>query len=291
MPRKPTIAIIGAGRLGTALALALHQAGYSIPELISRNRAASIKSAQSLARKVSATAFTLAKANLDADVLWLCVPDSQISGVAGEAARKLSAKNPSTPKIVFHSSGALSSHELSPLRNNGVSVASVHPLMSFVRGTSPSLKQVPFALEGDLKAIRTARKIALDLGGEPFVIAAASKPLYHAWGAFLSPLLVAALVTSEQVAHAAGLSTRHARRKMKPIILQTFANYANLGPAGAFTGPLVRGDARIIRHHLSHLKKVPKARPVYLALTLAALRQLPARRRKELLNILNAEQS
>jgi predicted short-subunit dehydrogenase-like oxidoreductase (DUF2520 family) len=285
MPRKPTVAILGPGRLGSSLAFALKSAGYSIREIISRNRASSIKSATALAHKVGAKASSLAKARLDADLLWLCVPDSQISPIA----HQLAAKKLDRPNFVFHSSGALTSDELDSLRQPGASVASVHPLMTFVRGASPSLENVPFALEGDREAIRTAQTIAHDLGGEPFLISAETKPLYHAWGAFLSPLLVAALITSEQVAHAAGLSTRHARKKMMPIIRQTLANYFALGPAGSFSGPLVRGDTHVLRRHLAHLKKLPEARAVYLALTSAALRHLPTRRRVELARILAAE--
>jgi predicted short-subunit dehydrogenase-like oxidoreductase (DUF2520 family) len=285
MARKPSIAIIGAGRLGTSLALALHQAGYPIREIVSRSRAASIKPAKALAGKVKSNASTIAKAELDADLLWLTVPDSQISAIA----RQLAAKKLNSPKTIFHSSGALASDELNPLRKQGIFVASVHPLMTFIRGAIPSLQSVPFAVEGDRKAIRMAQTIARDLGGQPFTIPARAKPLYHAWGAFLSPLLVAALITSEQVARAAGLSTRQARQKMMPIVRQTFANYAALGPAASFSGPLVRGDAHILRRHLSHLKKVPAARAVYLALTAAALRQLPTRRRTELSRILAAE--
>jgi predicted short-subunit dehydrogenase-like oxidoreductase (DUF2520 family) len=290
MPRKPTIAILGPGRLGSSLALALKSAGYSIREIISRSRASSIKSATALAHKVGAKASSLAKARLDADLLWLCVPDSQVSAIARKiAARTTFIRRPTLPKFAYHSSGALTSDELDPLRQLGASVASVHPLMTFVRGASPALQDVPFALEGDRQAIRMAQTIAHDLGGEPFLISAQTKPLYHAWGAFLSPLLVASLIASEQVAHAAGLSTRHARKKMMPIIRQTLANYVVLGPAGSFSGPLVRGDTHVLRRHLAHLKKLPEARAVYLALTSAALRHLPTRRRAELARILAAE--
>jgi predicted short-subunit dehydrogenase-like oxidoreductase (DUF2520 family) len=84
------------------------------------------------------------------------------------------------------------------------------------------------------------------------------------------------------VAKAAGISPAQARRRMLPIVTQTLANYAALGPAGAFSGPLVRGDSAIVRQHLQALKQVPAVRDVYLALARAALRYLPVRERKEL---------
>jgi len=69
---------------------------------------------------------------------------------------------------------------------------------------------------------------------------------------------------------------------MLPILRQTIANYETLGAAGAFSGPIVRGDAEIVRKHLRVLRKVPETTDVYLALARAALRYLPARNRAEL---------
>jgi predicted short-subunit dehydrogenase-like oxidoreductase (DUF2520 family) len=159
-------------------------------------------------------------------------------------------------------------------------------MMTFVRGSVPSLRGVAFALEGDAKAIRLARRITRDLGGDAFPISKASKIAYHAWGGFSSPLLVAMLVTAEQVAQAAGLSSNQARKMMMPIVKQTLANYSTLGPAGAFSGPIVRGDVAIVRQHLRTLRKIPRAKEVYVALAGAALQYLPARNRKELRELL-----
>ena len=162
----------------------------------------------------------------------------------------------------------------------------MHPLMTFVHGSVPSLQNVPFALEGDRPALRMARRIVRDLGAEPFSISSDKKLAYHAWGAFASPLLIALLVTGERVARAAGLSSAAARKKMLPIVRQTLANYAELGPAGAFSGPIVRGDASVVKQHLRELKQLPGAGQVYVALALAGLRYLPARNRGELEKVL-----
>jgi predicted short-subunit dehydrogenase-like oxidoreductase (DUF2520 family) len=134
-------------------------------------------------------------------------------------------------------------------------------------------------VEGDAAAVKAARRIVRDLGGDAFNIRKQHKAAYHTWGAFASPLLVAMLVTGEQLARNAGVSAVEAGKKMLPIVRQTIANYEALGPAGAFSGPIVRGDAEIVRKHLAVLKKVPEARQVYLALARAALRYLPARNR------------
>jgi predicted short-subunit dehydrogenase-like oxidoreductase (DUF2520 family) len=282
MAAKPTIAIVGPGRLGTALTVELNRAGYTISEIVSRNRPGSRQTARQLARKVGAHASTDDVAHLDADVVWFCVPDREIASAASQLASVFDWKS----KTVFHSSGALASDELNLLQRRGAAAASLHPLMTFVSGSIPSLKGVPFAVEGDAMALRVARRIVRDLDGEAFTIRKQHKAAYHAWGAFASPLLVATLVTAERVARSAGLSAVQARKRMLPIVKQTIANYGALGPPGAFSGPIVRGDAETVRKHLRVLTKVPEARDVYLALARAALRHLPARNRKEIEKVL-----
>ena len=283
MVAKPTIAIVGPGRLGSALALELNRAGYAVSDVVSRDSAGSRRKARQLARKVGARVSTGRDAGLDADVVWFCVPDREIAAVSRSLAKVVSWKG----RIAFHSSGALGSNELKALRQRGAAVASVHPLMTFVGGSVPSLRGVPFALEGDAAAVRAARRIVTKWGGEAFPIGKQHKAAYHAWGAFASPLLVATLVTAEQVARAAGMSAAEARKKMLPMVKQTIANYATLGPAGAFSGPIVRGDAEIVRRHLTVLRKVPAARDVYVALARAALQYLPVGNRRELKKMLD----
>ncbi len=278
MAAKPRIAIVGPGRLGRALALELKRAQYTISEIVFGSSAASKRKAGDLARKVKAHASTTDRARLDADLVWFCVPDREIAS----SSRQLASVVDWREKIAFHSSGALASDELKSLRQGGAAVASVHPLMTFVTGSMPSLIGVPFAMEGDAAAVRSARQIVRALGGEAFTIRKQYKAAYHAWGAFASPLLVAMLVTAEQLARKAGLSAVGARKKMLPIVRQTIANYGALGAAGAFSGPIVRGDAGIVRKHLQVARKVPEATQVYLALARAALQYLPARNRGQL---------
>jgi predicted short-subunit dehydrogenase-like oxidoreductase (DUF2520 family) len=273
MASKPSIAIVGPGRLGTAFAMELMRAGYSICEIVSRDNIASKRRAALLAQKVHADVSTVNCARLKSGIICFAVPDREIKN----AAHKLATSTDWKRKIALHFSGALLSDELDILRQQGAAVGSIHPMMTFVGGSIPSLKGVPFAVEGDRAAIRGARRIVRDLGGHPFTILKQHKTAYHAWGSFVSPLLLATLVTAEQVAVAAGLSPQEARRRMLPIIRQTIANYEMLGPAGAFSGPIVRGDAEIVGKHLQVLKTIPQAREVYLALARAALRYLPAR--------------
>ena len=302
MTRKPSIAIVGAGSLATFLAAALNDAGFTITEIIARDTPQSRRHARALAARVGARTVTTRSAVLDTTLLWFCVPDREIRGSASALAGHLStraaahkknrvpSKVPSKVRFAFHSSGALLSRELEPLRKAGIAVASVHPLMTFVAGTHPSLTGVPFAMEGDHAATQVARQIIRKLEGESFSLPAARKAAYHAWATLTSPLLLAFLVTLEEAARAAGFTRKDARRKSLPIMRQTLANYSRLGPAKSFSGPLIRGDAGTVAKHLAALKKHPGPREVYVALARAALRGLPVKNRAGLRRLLRSVQ-
>lgn len=284
MAATPSIAIVGPGRLGTALAAASKQAGYKITEVVSRNDVDARRRASRLAHDLGANAQTISEARFDADVVWFCVPDREISTVSRKVAALVSWRD----KIVLHSSGALASDKLDFLRRRGASAASVHPFMTFVSGSQPRLAGVPFALEGDAPALRMARRIVCDLGAEPFRIRREEKAAYHAWGTFASPLIIVLLAMAEQVAGEMGQSASQARNKMRPIVNQTMENYFEFGAARAFSGPLVRGDAEIVKKHLQVLAKIPGAQEVYLSLARAAVRYLPVEQRKQLEKVLTS---
>jgi predicted short-subunit dehydrogenase-like oxidoreductase (DUF2520 family) len=281
---KPRITIVGAGNLAGALSVSLRRAGYRIDQIVSRGQAASLQRARRLAREVRASAVTAVKVQIRAEIVWFCVPDAAIAS----AAASLAAAADWRGKVALHSSGALTSDELAVLGERGAAVASVHPLMTFVRGSRPSLAGVPFALEGTPKALQTARAIVQDLRGQPFTIRKKQKEAYHAWGMFASPLLTALLTAGERVAGASGVSRKAARERMLPILRQTLANYARFGAPGSFSGPIARGDVATVGKHLKVLLEVPDVREVYVALARAALRDLPAKNRTALERTLRA---
>ncbi len=289
MSRRPRITIVGAGNLGATLAMCLHRAGYAVDQILFRNSRASRRKARVLARKIGARAVAIARVKIEADLVWFCVPDDAIANVAGSLAGNTDWKG----RVALHSSGALTSDELAVLRRRGAQVASAHPMMTFVAGSSqtgsqPALAGVPFAIEGDAAAARASRRIVKELGGVAYAIRKQEKVAYHAWGTFASPLLTALLATTEQVAAAAGVNLRETKRRMLPILRQTLANYATLDAAGSFSGPIVRGDAETIRRHLGLLRQVPAAREVYLALARAAVRYLPGKRKQLVKKLLDA---
>ena len=278
MRAKPAIAIVGAGNFASSLAPSLRRAGYAIETVVSRVDAGSLKRARRVARDVGAVACSTPPANLHSRVVWFCVPDSQIGHAADLLADRINWKG----RLALHSSGALTSDALQTLRQRGASVGSVHPLMTFVAGSRPTLAGVPFAIEADRAAMRIARKIIKDLGGRAYPIRKAEKAAYHAWGTFVSPLFTALLATAERVAGLAGVPAKVARSRAIPILLQTLANYALLGADAGFSGPLVRGDVETVKRHLRVLRSNRQASDVYRALAMASLHYLPVKNKQEL---------
>jgi predicted short-subunit dehydrogenase-like oxidoreductase (DUF2520 family) len=216
-------------------------------------------------------------------VIWICVTDDAIAAVA----RALAARRDVDwrGKVIFHASGALTSDELKPLKKRGAAIASSHFMQSFVPGSNPSLA-VPFAVEGDKNAVQTALRIGATLGAKAFVIRKQSKVLYHAMGFFSSPLVIIALTLSEKVGRTAGLNSRQIESVIRPMFSRTAENYLKKGSAGAFVGPLNRGNVATVKKHLRDLKRIPEARAAYLAMGSAALKNLPVKNRKQLEKLL-----
>jgi predicted short-subunit dehydrogenase-like oxidoreductase (DUF2520 family) len=259
-------------------------AGYEVCEVVTRAGKKTSKQAAEVARKAGAAAVTLDRAKLDADLLWLCVPDDAIANCA-----KQIAKRGTMAKMALHSSGALPSDVLEPLRKRGLAVGAAHPLMSFVAGPVPPLKDVLFAVEGDRAAVAAASKLARGLGAVPFTIRKDKKALYHAFGAFTSPLLIAHFATAERLAVEAGVPKASIRKAMRPIVRRTLENYFANGGAAAFSGPLVRGDVETVRKHLKALQPFPEALAVYSALVKQALKSLPVANAKVLKYLLKSK--
>ncbi len=274
--RPLTVSIVGPGNLGTALALTLPSAGYVVKFIAARAKGITSRETTCLARRVKARLVTLGKEPLDSDLIWITVPDDAIAATALRLARTQDWQG----KIVFHSSGALTSDDLAPLREQGAKVASVHPGMTFVRGPAPQMLGVAFAVEGDPAATRLAKRIVADFGGTTYAINKRNKVLYHAFGSFASPLVIALMASLERVAKAAGIEHDDVKAMMLPLLRQTLRNYFQHDAASAFSGPLARGDVATVRRHLEELKAVPEARAVYIALANAAAKNLPVKNRK-----------
>ena len=281
MVRKLSVTIVGPGSLGGALAVSLHDAGYPVKEVVYRSDR---KRAQAIARRAFARAIRFDKATFNAGVVWICVGDAEIR----KTAEAMALRTEWNGKYVFHSSGALASDELQSLKRRGASVASLHPMMSFVRTAEASFDGVTFALEGDAPAKRIAAEVANALGGTHFDLKRKDKALYHALGAFSSPLLIAHLSAAEKIGKKLGLKVENTRQIIAPILQRTLRNYLEHGPAAALSGPMKRGDLETIRRNRAALKRVAGADEIYCALARMAVRELPVKQKARILRQLSS---
>ncbi len=278
--KKTTVAVVGPGNVGRVLAQALDKAGFRVVEI--GVRAGSRAKAGALARRVNARVVELGRgADFTAEVLWICVPDDAIAAVAKELAR---TETQWRGKTVLHTSGASTAKELVAVKRRGAATGSAHPMNSFVKTTKPSFRGVPLALEGDARAVQVATTMGRALGAEVFRIKSATKVLYHAMGAFASPLLVSTLYAGERVGQAAGI--REPRKIMARILKETVDNFLREGSAGAFSGPIRRGDVKTVQKHLKALQRVRGTPAIYRVLAIQAVRGLPGREKAAMLKAL-----
>jgi len=257
---KKRIVIIGAGRVGTALAKALRDKDYDIVAVLSR----SLESAKRCAQLCSCPlAITDAARIPEVDIVIISVPDDAIQEVA-EGLRRLEVLHEGS--LVVHTSGAIPSDVLSPLRELGADVASVHPIQS-ITGPESDIRGVYFGVEGDERALPRARRLVEDLGGIPLEIPEGEKSVYHLACTIASNYLVTLLHVANRLFESLGLEPGEAFKVLKPLIEGTLANVEKLGVEEALTGPISRGDIGTVRGHLEVLKeRFPHLIPFYVTL-------------------------
>lgn len=282
------LVIIGAGRLGTVLARALAGRGHRIAALTCRRIRSARESQKIIGQgKVFTNNVIAAK---QGEMIFLCLPDESLKDVARELSRFAVDWD---QKIVFHTSGLLSSEALRSLKNRGAKVASFHPIQSFAKKNTPPshFQGVYFGLEGDQKALAAARKIVADLGGHPIMISAGTKALYHAASSVASNFLVVILDTASKLLHQAGISRKTASRLLFPLVEGTLQNVKKIDIRPSLTGPVLRGDTATVRAHLRALRRFPKYSRAYRALALLALEaaikgRLPSKKFRALKSLL-----
>src|SRR5687768_2086519 len=269
--RKPQVSIIGTGRLGTALAIALVQQGYSIGALVARRRESATRAAAAL--DVPARVVALKDlADLPApDLLLIATPDDQIAKVA-ESLAKLDWDEP-IRSIVLHTSGALSSSMLAPLREKNWSTGSLHPLASISEPKAGArlLRGAFWCIEGDKQAVRLGRKIVSDLDGKSFSISSEKKPLYHAAAVMVSGNVTALFDLAIEMLSECGLNRKQAQEALMPLLASAVRNLEKLDPSRALTGTFARGDVETVKRHLEVLKNNKQALEMYRLLGLRSL--------------------
>jgi predicted short-subunit dehydrogenase-like oxidoreductase (DUF2520 family) len=235
---QSTIAIVGRGRLGPALAAALDAAGRRVLGPLGRGADGA-----------------------DADVVLLCVPDAEI----GAAARALT---PREGLIVGHCSGATGLDVLRPHEALGL-----HPLMT-VTHAGAAFAGAGCAIGGStLRALHVAESLAEAVGMQPFPVADDDRAAYHAAASIASNFLVTIEAAAERVAATAGVP----RAALVPLVRAAVENWAALGADEALTGPIARGDEAVVaRQRMAVAARAPELIGLFDALA-GATRDLARR--------------
>ena len=257
---KPSFAIVGCGKVGTALAIFLTRAGYRSAGFASKR----LSSAKHVADMVLSDHFSDVPWDItrDADVVFITTPDSAIKDTCNRISRNTGFADNA---VVMHCSGALASSVLSGAKTCGAWIGSMHPLQSFA---SADHKTNPFqgiivSLEGEDPAINIAKTIAEDLGGTVVTLLTEAKTLYHASAVVASNYLVTLLDLAIRLIQEAGVHRLDAFNLLKPLIEGTLSNIGNVGVQKALTGPIARGDIKTLE---KHIEEIGCKRPELLAL-------------------------
>ncbi|EGO65089.1 Rossmann-like and DUF2520 domain-containing protein [Acetonema longum] len=247
--KKPTFVIVGAGKVGTALAHALTGAGYPLIGISSR----SLKSAENLAKIFSVDyADRAADLAAKADMVFITTPDRAI----GEVVKELAASDGfQEQQVVFHVSGAAGASILAPAKQFGAAIGAMHPLKAFAGKEKTDFTGVYFAIDGDTRAREMAEQLIAGLAGISFYVAEQYRPMYHAAACAASNYLVALMHWTIQLCRNFGLSEAEVLRAFFPLVHGTLENIQNLGTVQALSGPISRGDCRTVAAHLAVVDK------------------------------------
>lgn len=248
---NPTFAIVGCGKVGKALGKFLVAAGYTAVGVASKY----ISSAQKAADMLHTERYSDVpwKITRTADIVLITTPDDAIAETCGLIAGNNGFKKDA---VVLHCSGALPSTILSPAVRCGAYIASMHPLQSFAAEDyiDNPFEGIIISVEGDLKALETAKQLATSLGATCLSIQTSAKTLYHAAAVAASNYLVTLIALSFRLLHEAGISGQAAYEALHPLIDGTLSNIRTVGIPEALTGPVARGDVDTVQKHLKEIK-------------------------------------
>jgi predicted short-subunit dehydrogenase-like oxidoreductase (DUF2520 family) len=277
------VAVIGAGRLGTALGQALNNAGYPVEIVVARRQTSADRAAKLIGKDTAGLSVQQLKrlSPNQADRISRCTlilistPDDAIASVAEQLAVILNSPDVEPPRasarrVALHTSGALSADVLSPLRLAGFATGSLHPLISISdsRAGADAFRNAFFAIEGERLASRAAKAVVRNLGGQSFSISPGAKALYHAAAVTTSGHVVALFDIALEMLVNCGLSRRRSRHILRPLLESTTRNLSTKDPRLALTGTFARGDVSTARRHLAAIKsrKLPDALAAYILL-------------------------
>ena len=238
---------IGAGVVGTVLAVSLSQKGSQVSVVASR----SFPSAQRLAGRISGcrALHDIQEVADVADLVFITTPDSAIPLVASHVHWHQG-------QSVVHCSGADSLDVLEPARQAGARAGSFHPLQAFA-GLEQALKNISgttFALEAEEPLLSQLKALASLLDGEWIELRPGDKVRYHASAVFVSNYLVTLVRIALDLWQSFGVSRDQATRALLPLIQGTVGNIEKLGLPQCLTGPIARGDLTTIDKHIEALR-------------------------------------
>jgi predicted short-subunit dehydrogenase-like oxidoreductase (DUF2520 family) len=261
------IGIIGAGTVGTALAIGLRRQGYQIAAVASRSRSSAICLARTALLPEDTVYESLQGVVDSSEFIFITVPDDAISTVADKLHWH-------PGQYVVHCSGADSLDVLEPARKAGARVGSFHPLQTFA-SISKAVENLPgstFALEGEGELLETLKGLALALKGRSIKLEAGDKAIYHAAAVISSNYLVTLVKMSATLWESLGIPREQAIRALLPLLKGTINNIEQLGIPSALTGPIARGDIGTVQIHLDTLKgQAPAIVPAYCEMGLQTI--------------------
>lgn len=256
MNRK-TVAIIGAGRVGSSVGFLLKRAGYTVTAIASRTETSAKMAAEFIGAGEPAT--DVVEAATGAELVFITTPDRVIK----EVCEKIGAAGAFKPgALAVHMSGAHSLDLLDAARTAGAHRAVLHPLQSLAN-REQGVKTLPgsyFRIEADTDALETAKDIVKALGGIELVMPewksdSISAALYHAGAVAVSNYFVALVDYGLKFYQALGADKKEALKAVLPLIRGTLHNIETLGIPDALTGPIMRGDTQTVRDHLEAMQK------------------------------------
>ncbi len=260
----PSLAIIGAGRAGSALAIAAHDAGYRVAAVASRRGEMASRLADTVGARAVATAPEAAAL---ADLTLLAVPDGAISTVAASiVASGISLRG----RGVVHLGARFGPELIASLRVIGAEVGVLHPLQALAGPDSASLLEGAFfRVDASGLLRRWLLGLVAALRATPLHIDPASAPLYHAAAVLAGNAPLALLAEATRLLEATGIPAETAHAALAALLEGAAHNARRAGPAAALTGPVARGDTDAVAAHLEALEPYPEARDLYLHLTRA----------------------
>lgn len=255
---RDTIAILGLGKVGTAIGFLLRSAGYKIAAVASRS-ASSLK--QGIAYTGGEPYTNFSEAASHAECIFITTFDDAIASVCEKIASEGSIK---PGKKVIHMSGVGGLNLLESARSYGAHIACIHPLQSFadVEGAIKNIPGITFGITSDDEIKQWSVHVVKDLGGIPFFISDTDKPLYHAAACIASNYLTTLIHMVEVIYQSLGLNQEDAMHAFWPLVKGTMKNIEEKGTVLALTGPIARGDTGTLKKHLEALHNKT---PVFLS--------------------------